>query len=76
MFESHYHPIWSLLRFVAIVLAVTALLYRNANSFDETEIKTIIEIAILAGGFEVSRTAVHSYTKRHNHEQSTDTLPD
>jgi len=31
---------------------VTVFLYLNAATFDETEITTIVELMILAGGFE------------------------
>lgn len=51
MHESN-HPIWSLARFGLAVVAVTVVLSINASDFDETEIKTITEIAILVGGYE------------------------
>ena len=47
-----WHPIYATIRFCALAIAVTFVLWKNASNFDETEIKTIIEIAILAGGYE------------------------
>ena len=50
------HPLWATVRFVVLVIAVTLLLYNNADNFDETEIKTIIEIAVISGGWEGIQT--------------------
>lgn len=44
------HPLWGLIRFTLLCGCVTFLLWRNAETFDETEVKTIIEIAVLSGG--------------------------
>ena len=46
------HPVWSLIRLVIVFAGVTIFLYLNASTFDETEMKTIVELMILAGGFE------------------------
>ena len=46
------HPVWSLIRLVIMFAGVTIFLYLNSSTFDETEITTIIELMILAGGFE------------------------
>jgi len=46
------HPVWSLIRLVIMFAGVTVFLYLNAATFDETEITTIVELMILAGGFE------------------------
>ncbi len=47
------HPVWSLIRLVIFFAGVTTFLYLNASAFDETELTTIIELMLLAGGFEV-----------------------
>jgi len=44
------HPLWGIIRFTLLCLCVTFLLWRNAESFDETEVKTIVEIAVISGG--------------------------
>ncbi|QDP52446.1 MAG: hypothetical protein Unbinned1606contig1000_5 [Prokaryotic dsDNA virus sp.] len=49
------HPIWSILRTVILILGLTGLLYLNANNFDATELTTIIEMIVLAGGFEAAK---------------------
>ena len=46
--SSSRHPVWDLLRFAVLVLAVTVVLWRNASNFDITEYKAIGEIAIAA----------------------------
>ncbi len=45
------HPLYSLIRFLAVLGAVTVVLYANASNFDETELRAIGEIglAIVAG---------------------------
>ena len=46
------HPLWPTLRVFALTIAVTFLLWINASSFDETEVMTIVEIAVIVGGYE------------------------
>ena len=46
------HPIYATIRFISLTAAVTFLLWVNASSFDETEVKTILEIAVVVGGYE------------------------
>ncbi len=43
---------WATIRFVVLVVATSIILWLNASHFDETEIRTIVEIAIIAGGYE------------------------
>jgi len=52
------HPVWSLLRLVIMFSGVTVFLYLNASSFDETEVTTIIEVMLLAGGFEMLKRKI------------------
>ena len=52
------HPVWSLIRLVIMFAGVTTFLYLNAATFDETEITTIIELMILAGGFEALKRKI------------------
>ena len=46
------HPVWSLIRLVIVFAGVPIFLYLNASTFDETEMKPIVELTILAGGVE------------------------
>ncbi len=50
--ENAQHPLWATIRFIVLCGAVTLVLWRNANSFDETEVRAILEIALMAGGYE------------------------
>lgn len=52
------HPVWSLLRLVIMFSGVTVFLYLNASAFDETEVTTIIEVMLLAGGFEMLKRKI------------------
>ena len=52
------HPVWSLIRLVIMFAGVTIFLYLNSSTFDETEITTIIELMILAGGFEAIKRKI------------------
>lgn len=49
------HPIWSILRTVILFVGLTSLLYINAKDFDATELRTIVEMIVLAGGFEAAK---------------------
>ena len=49
---DHNHPIYATVRFCALCSATTFILWKNASNFDETEVKAILEIAVLAGGYE------------------------
>lgn len=46
------HPLWATLRFLFVVVGVTTVLWSNAEDFDGTELKSIIEIGLVAGGYE------------------------
>lgn len=46
------HPIWSLLRLAIYMIALVATLLFNANTFDATEVKTIITMFVVASGTE------------------------
>ena len=52
------HPIWSILRTVVLFVGLTVLLYLNAKDFDATELRTIVEMLVLAGGFEALKKVV------------------
>jgi len=47
------HPVWSIIRMVVMFTGITTFLYLNSSAFDETEFTTIVELMLLAGGFEV-----------------------
>lgn len=53
------HPLWATVRFCALCVACTFVLWKNASNFDETEIKAILEIAIMAGGYEGIATFIN-----------------
>lgn len=45
------HPLWSAIKFVVLVGAITLLLYGEASNFDETELRVIGQfIPVLIGG--------------------------
>ena len=47
------HPIWSLLRLVILMLSLCIILYINAIHFDETELRSIVLLFIVAAGVDV-----------------------
>lgn len=50
--SSASHPIWSLLRLLIFMVALVATLWLNAAEFDDTELKTIITMFVVASGAE------------------------
>ena len=52
------HPIWNILRLAVVFIGLTVLMYLNSSSFDETEIKTVVELVGLVAGFEYVRHKV------------------
>lgn len=46
------HPIWSLARLVVTMVALVTTLWLNASHFDETEIKTLITMFLVAASAE------------------------
>ena len=46
------HPIWPLLRLVAMLAALTTVLLIQASEFDDTELKTIISMFLIGAGVE------------------------
>ena len=51
-----YSPIWFILwfiRFATLCIGLTLLLWKNATLFDQTEIRTILEVTVLAIAYEI-----------------------
>lgn len=46
------HPIWSIIRLVVLMAALTGVLYITATKFDQTEIKTIVYTFLAAASGE------------------------
>lgn len=46
------HPGWAILRLAVIMVPVTVVLWLNASRFDSTEIKALLELGIVLGGWE------------------------
>jgi len=55
-----WHPIWTLLRLVAMMATLVTILYLTASRFDETELKTIIAMFIASAGIEGSVHMIQS----------------
>jgi len=66
------HPIWATIRFCALCIAATFVLWKNATNFDETELKAIIEIAVLAGGYEGVSSMLN---RRRMNQEKTNEIP-
>jgi hypothetical protein len=58
MIHDPSHPLWATIKFLALVIGTTFVLWNNASSFDETEVKAILEIAVMAGGYQAVETFV------------------
>lgn len=56
----HYHPLWGILRLLIVMTALTITLLLNASKFDETEIKTIITMFLVAGSAEGATKLIDS----------------
>lgn len=61
LFSSH-HPVWNILRIFVVFIGLTVLLYLNAETFDETEFKTVLELIGLIAGFEFVKHKVGQAT--------------
>lgn len=46
------HPMWSLLRLLILMASLLAILMLVAEKFDDTELKTIVGMFMVAGGIE------------------------
>lgn len=46
------HPGWAILRLAVIMIPVTVVLWANASKFDHTELKAMLELGIILGGWE------------------------
>jgi hypothetical protein len=52
------HPVWGILRTAVMFGGLTLLLWVNADHFDITEIKTILELLGLKIAYEVGRRRI------------------
>jgi hypothetical protein len=46
------HPVWAAIRWFSLLTVLGLVLWTNASVFDETEIRTIVEIGVVVGGWE------------------------
>jgi hypothetical protein len=46
------HPAWALLRLAVIMIPITGVLWLNASKFDMTELKSLLQLGIVLGGWE------------------------
>lgn len=46
------HPLWSILRLFILMTSLTLILYMNAQHFDETELRSITWVFVIAAGAE------------------------
>ena len=58
-------PMWSVIRWVVVALVIIPVLYKNATTFDETEIKSIITFLGSFGIFEGALQGVRRYKGTH-----------
>lgn len=63
-YHNPKHPLWSFLRLVVLMLALTITLWLNAQHFDETELRTIIWMFIGAAGIEGGVQALQQVIKK------------
>ena len=49
------HPGWAVLRLAVIMVPLTVVMYANASKFDMTEIRALLQFALVGGGFEAVR---------------------
>jgi hypothetical protein len=49
------HPFWGIVRMSVFFIGLTVFLWLNATNFDKGEVTTILELLLLAGGFEAVR---------------------
>jgi len=58
--DNPKHPIWSLIRLAIIMVPLSIMMFLNATNFDDTEIKTIGGMLLVACGAE----GLQSYLQR------------
>jgi hypothetical protein len=58
------HPFWGIARLVVIFAGLTVFLAVNSESFDKTEVTTIIELLLVVAGFEAVKAKVQKVQKK------------
>ena len=58
------HPFWGIIRPVVMFAGLTTFLYLNSSNFDSGEVLTIVELLVLACGFEAGRKMFQSASKK------------
>jgi len=54
------HPLWRLLTLCVLLAFLTLVQYLNASNFDQTEIKSILEMGMAVGAWESFKHKVSS----------------
>jgi len=58
------HPFWGIVRMAIFFVGLTLFLWLNAENFDRGEVTTILELLMLAGGFEAIRHKIQKNGKK------------
>ena len=69
MIHNPEHPIWGITRLLIVMTALVVTLWLNASNFDETELKTIITMFIVAAGAEGATGFISRFTKNDKNEK-------
>ena len=67
--HSASHPVWPILRLLIVMTALSITLWLNASTFDETEIKTIITMFLIAAGAEGASSFLSQFRQPDNKDQ-------
>lgn len=46
------HPIWGIIRLAVLMVSLVIVLWMNATNFDETELRSIVIVFLVAAGSE------------------------
>ena len=58
------HPFWGIIRIAVMFIGLTVFLKLNSENFDGGEVLTIVELLILACGFEVGKQVYQNASKK------------
>jgi hypothetical protein len=67
------HPLWQTIHWVLVIAVIGVVLRLNASSFDETEIRSLVQIALALAGMLGAKAWVKSgYRRRSKPKEEND----
>ena len=64
--HDYNHPVWFIGKALVILAFAALFSYNNASSFDETEMRMLVQLAVVLFGGAAIETVIRNKTRNHD----------